>query len=62
MQDQIAGVALDMDGLLFDTEKLYWQVGDTVLRQRGHRFTAELQQRMMGRVGVSSIQQIIDLH
>ena len=56
------GVALDMDGLLFDTEKLYWQVGDTVLQRRGHRFSAELQRRMMGRVGVSAIQQMIDFH
>ena len=58
----IRGVALDMDGLLFDTEKLYWQVGDEVLQKRGHRFSAELQQRMMGRVGVSAIQQMIDFH
>jgi HAD superfamily hydrolase (TIGR01509 family) len=56
----IAGIALDMDGLLFDTEGLYWQVGDTVLQRRGHRFCAELQQRMMGRVGLDSIQQMID--
>ena len=58
----IRGVALDMDGLLFDTEKLYWQVGDTVLERRGYRFSAELQQQMMGRVGVSAIQQMIDFH
>ncbi len=51
-----------MDGLLFDTEKLYWQVGDTVLQRRGYRFSAELQQQMMGRVGVSAIQQMIDFH
>ncbi len=51
-----------MDGLLFDTEKLYWQVGDTVLQRRGHRFSLALQQRMMGRVGVSAIQQMIDMH
>lgn len=56
----IAGIALDMDGLLFDTEGLYWQVGDTVLGRRGHRFCAELQDRMMGRVGLDSIQQMID--
>lgn len=56
----ITGIALDMDGLLFDTEGLYWQVGDTVLQRRGHRFCAELQQRMMGRVGLDSIQQMID--
>ena len=56
----IAGVALDMDGLLFDTERLYWQVGDTVLQRRGHRFCAELQQRMMGRIGLDAIAQMID--
>lgn len=59
---QIGGVALDMDGLLFDTERLYWQVGDTVLQRRGHRYSAELQQRMMGRVGVQAMQQMIDFH
>jgi HAD superfamily hydrolase (TIGR01509 family) len=59
---KIRGVALDMDGLLFDTEKLYWQVGDAVLQRRGFRFSAELQQRMMGRVALSAIQQMIDFH
>lgn len=49
-----------MDGLLFDTEGLYWQVSDTMLQRRGQRFCAELQQRMMGRVGVDAIQQLID--
>ena len=43
----LRGVALDMDGLLFDTEKLYWQCGDQVLIRRGLRFCADLQQRMM---------------
>jgi HAD superfamily hydrolase (TIGR01509 family) len=56
----IRGIALDMDGLLFDTEGLYWQVGDIVLQRRGYRFCAELQERMMGRIGVDSAQQMID--
>lgn len=51
-----------MDGLLFDTERLYWEVGDTVLQRRGLRFCADLQQRMMGRVGVASMQQMVDFH
>lgn len=59
---RLRGVALDMDGLLFDTERLYWQVGDTILQRRGHRFSTELQQRMMGRVGVSAMQQMIEFH
>ncbi|TWU45640.1 Phosphorylated carbohydrates phosphatase [Novipirellula aureliae] len=58
----IQGVALDMDGLLFDTERLYWQVGDEILRRRGFRFDEELQTRMMGRVGTAAMQQMIDMH
>ena len=56
----IRGVALDMDGLLFDTEGLYWQVGDQLLIRRGHRFCKGLQQRMMGRVGVAAMQEMVD--
>lgn len=51
-----------MDGLLFDTERLYWDVGDAVLIARGHRYSHELQQRMMGRIGVAAMQQMIDFH
>jgi pseudouridine-5'-monophosphatase len=58
----ISGVALDMDGLLFDTESLYWQVGQTVLGRRGHQFTRILQQKMMGRVGTTALQQMVDHH
>ncbi len=59
---QIAAVALDMDGLLFDTERIYWQVGDTLLQRHGHRYSSELQARMMGRVGTAAMQQMIDFH
>ncbi|KAA1258770.1 Phosphorylated carbohydrates phosphatase [Rubripirellula obstinata] len=58
----IRGVALDMDGLLFDTEKLYWTVGDTMLVRRGLRYCHDLQQRMMGRVGVNAMIQMKDFH
>lgn len=58
----IRGVALDMDGLLFDTERLYWDVGDAVLAARGYRYSHALQQRMMGRIGVAAMQQMIDFH
>jgi pseudouridine-5'-monophosphatase len=58
----VSGVALDMDGLLFDTESLYWQVGQTVLQRRGHQFTRILQQRMMGRVGAAALQEMVDHH
>ncbi len=61
-QPQLLGVALDMDGLLFETESLYWQVGQRVLQRRGHQFSSQLQQRMMGRVGVAAIEQMVDFH
>ena len=51
-----------MDGLLFDTEGLYWEVGDTVLQRRGLRYSKALQSRMMGRVGVAALQQMVDFH
>lgn len=58
----IRGVALDMDGLLFDTERLYFEVGNVVLGRRGHRFSSALQQRMMGRVGLAAIDEMIRFH
>jgi HAD superfamily hydrolase (TIGR01509 family) len=51
-----------MDGLLFDTEKLYWSVGDAVLGRRGLRYCNELQRRMMGRVGVAATTEMKQFH
>lgn len=59
---EIRAVALDMDGLLFDTERIYWKVGDTILQRRGKRYCSQLQARMMGRIGVAAVQQMIDFH
>lgn len=55
-------VALDMDGLLFDTERIYWEVSDTMLKRRGFRFSEALQQRMMGRVGSAALEQMNEFH
>ncbi|MCA9138673.1 MAG: HAD-IA family hydrolase [Planctomycetales bacterium] len=62
LKQRFGAVALDMDGLLFDTEPIYWQVGDTILQRRGHRYSAALQARMMGRIGVAAVQEMIDFH
>lgn len=56
----IAGVALDMDGLLFDTERIYWQVSETMLQRRGQRYCSDLQAKMMGRIGVAAMQQMVE--
>lgn len=45
---------------MFDTEPLYYQVGTELLARRGHTFTPELQQQMMGRPGIEAITVMID--
>ena len=41
-------VVFDMDGLMFNTEDVYTAVGTELLRRRGHAFTVELKDAMMG--------------
>jgi HAD superfamily hydrolase (TIGR01509 family) len=57
-----AAVAFDLDGLMFNTEELYQQVGGEVLRRRGREFTAELLDAMMGRPASVALQLMIDAH
>ncbi len=42
-------VAFDMDGLMFDTEDVYWRAADALLKRRGHVYTQELCNAVMGR-------------
>ena len=53
---QILAVVFDMDGLMFNTEDIYNQVGAAVLRRRGHEFTLELKLKMMGLPGHKAYQ------
>ena len=46
---QIESVAFDMDGLMFNTEDVYWKCASVVLGQRGHEYTQELCDQIMGR-------------
>jgi HAD superfamily hydrolase (TIGR01509 family) len=55
-------VVFDLDGLMFNTEELYQFVGGEVLRRRGHEFSADLLDAMMGRPGAVSLQIMIDWH
>jgi HAD superfamily hydrolase (TIGR01509 family) len=57
-----AAVAFDLDVLMFNTEELYQQVGGEMLRRRGHEFTAELLDAMMGRPANVALQLMIDAH
>ena len=59
---QIDAVVFDLDGLMFNTEELYEQVGGELLRRRGKQCTRELLDRMMGRPGRVALQIMIDFH
>src|SRR5271166_3668083 len=41
-------VTFDMDGLMFNTEDVYTLAGTELLARRGHLFTPELKDAMMG--------------
>lgn len=51
MDRNITAVVFDMDGLMFNTEDLYDQVGQQLLERRGLSFTLELKLQMMGLPG-----------
>ncbi len=44
----LRAVAFDMDGLMFNSEDVYTEVGHELLRRRGRAFTKELKDAMMG--------------
>jgi HAD superfamily hydrolase (TIGR01509 family) len=46
--DLMRAVVFDMDGLMFNTEDVYSAVGAELLSRRGHVFTPELKNAMMG--------------
>ncbi|MEZ6095046.1 MAG: HAD-IA family hydrolase [Pirellulaceae bacterium] len=52
----VSAVVFDMDGLMFNTEEIYDQVGATMLEKRGHRFTQELKRKMMGRQHLEALE------
>lgn len=58
----LRAVVFDMDGLMFNTEDLYQDVGREVLARRGKDFPGELLDAMMGRPGNVSLQIMIDWH
>lgn len=46
---QIQGVVFDLDGLMFDTEALFFRVASEMLRDRGKAFTIDIMRAMIGR-------------
>ncbi|QDS98449.1 HAD family hydrolase [Adhaeretor mobilis] len=61
-QPAIKAVTFDLDGLMFNTEDVYQEVGVTVLARRGKEFTEELRNQMMGRKAPDALQRMIDYH
>ncbi len=55
-------VVFDLDGLMFNTEELYQDVGAEMLRRRGKTFEAELLDAMMGCPAAVALQRMIDWH
>ena len=50
----IRGVVFDLDGLMFDTEALFFRVASEMLRDRGKVFTVDIMRAMIGRQPVDS--------
>jgi HAD superfamily hydrolase (TIGR01509 family) len=55
-------VVFDMDGLMFNSEDVYWEVGCAVLRRRGYAFDRALSDAMMGRPPQPSFEVMIRWH
>ncbi|HEV3163551.1 MAG TPA: HAD family phosphatase [Isosphaeraceae bacterium] len=49
MHDPIRAVVFDLDGLMFDTEALYFRVAGEMLAARGKEFTPAMMRLMIGR-------------
>lgn len=58
----IRAVVFDLDGLMFNTEDIFNEVGRLVLKRRGKEMTRELLQQMMGRRAPEALQRMIDFH
>ena len=61
-QTTIRAVVFDLDGLMFNTEEFYVEVGSEVLRRRGKAFDSELLDAMMGLRPPQAIARMIDWH
>ncbi len=55
----IKAIAFDMDGLMVNTEELYYEVGQTLLSRRGREFTDSLRRGMMGLPGPKAFELMI---
>jgi HAD superfamily hydrolase (TIGR01509 family) len=54
MHASIRAVVFDLDGLMFDTEALFFRVSSDMLAARGKRFSPEIMRAMIGRRSVDA--------
>ena len=57
---QIKAVAFDMDGLLINTEELYFDVFEELMQRRDQHYTDELRRAMMGLPAPQAFAMLID--
>lgn len=63
--DELRGlraVAFDMDGLMYDTEKVYWKTAEVLLGRRGCPYTEELCDDIMGRPAEYCFRRMIEYY
>jgi HAD superfamily hydrolase (TIGR01509 family) len=58
----LRAVTFDLDGLMFNSEELYHEVGATLLSRRGKQITGELLNEMMGRPAPLALGVMIEWH
>lgn len=58
----LRAVTFDMDGLMFNSEDVYTDVGDAILVRRGKRFEKDLKDAMMGLPPKPSFDVMIEWH
>lgn len=61
-QPPLRAVVFDLDGLMFNTEELYDDVGEILLQRRGCHYTAELKREIMGRPARVGLRIMIERH
>lgn len=59
-QPVLRAVVFDLDGLMFNTEELYDEVGEILLQRRGRHFSQQLKRETRGRPDRVSLQMMID--
>ncbi len=58
----LRAVVFDMDGLMFNTEDVYYRVGVELMRRRGRQYTKELSDAIMGRPPQACFETMIRWH